>query len=62
MSKENSFQDYTPEITTIAKGAGVVFLGTTVGTGLKYIFELTVARNLGPKLFSVFTLKTMNMS
>lgn len=45
-----------PEISTIVKGAGIGFMGTIAGTGLKYLFELIVARNLGADLFGVFFL------
>lgn len=44
------------EIKTISKGAGIVFVGIIIGRGLKYIFEVTVAQNLGPELFGVFFL------
>jgi O-antigen/teichoic acid export membrane protein len=44
------------EILIIAKGAGIVLFGTVIGTALKYVFELLVARNLGPELFGVFFL------
>jgi len=44
------------EISVIAKGASIVFVGTIIGTALRYIFELLVARNLKPELFGVFFL------
>ena len=44
------------EVTAIARGAGVVMLGTIAGSGLKYLFEFVVARKLGPELFGVFFL------
>lgn len=54
MNVENSTQNPTEEITTIAKGAGVFFIGTAAGTGLKYLFELIVARSLGTGFFGLF--------
>lgn len=44
------------EVTTIARGAGIVLLGTVAGSGLKYLFEFIVARSLGPALFGIFFL------
>ncbi|MBN2435241.1 MAG: flippase [Spirochaetes bacterium] len=44
------------EILIIAKGAGIVFFGSIIGTFLKYLFELITARHLGPELFGVFFL------
>ncbi|MCZ2845869.1 MAG: flippase, partial [Candidatus Bathyarchaeota archaeon] len=44
------------EIVTIAKGAGIVFIGTTIGSGLRYIFQIIIARNLGAELFGAFFL------
>ena len=54
--KNNNLQVNILEIATIAKGAGIVFIGTIIGTGLKYLFELIVARNLGSELFGLFFL------
>jgi len=54
-SKNNNLNNLS-EITTIAKGAGIVFFGTLLGTGLKYLFELIIARDLGPKSFGIFFL------
>lgn len=42
------------EIESIAKGAGIVFFGTVFGVGLKYLFELIVAKDLGVELFGLF--------
>ena len=56
MSIQNDSKIRIPEITTIAKGAGIGFIGTIIGTGLKYLFELIIARNLGARLFGVFFL------
>jgi len=44
------------EISTIIKGAGIAFIGTIIGTGLKFFFELLIARQLGPQLFGIFLL------
>jgi len=56
LNTQNSTQIQSSEIFTIAKGAGIVFIGTIFGTLLKYLFELIVSRQLGPKLFGVFFL------
>jgi O-antigen/teichoic acid export membrane protein len=42
------------EISSIVRGAGTVFFGTILGVGLKYLFELIVAKELGAELFGVF--------
>jgi len=42
------------DISSIARGAGIVFSGTVAGVGFKYLFELAVARSLGPGLFGIF--------
>jgi len=44
------------EIRIIARGAGIIFLGTIAGVALKYVFELILARSLGPDLFGIFFL------
>jgi len=44
------------EVTALARGAGIILLGTAAGSGLKYAFEFVVARGLGPGLFGVFFL------
>jgi O-antigen/teichoic acid export membrane protein len=41
---------------SIARGAGIVFIGTLVGSGLKYAFHVIIARRLGPGLFGLFVL------
>lgn len=56
MSPENETPKPAWEVTVIARGAGLLMLGTIVGSGLKYIFEFVVARRLGPELFGVFFL------
>ncbi|MBN1939643.1 MAG: flippase [Candidatus Aminicenantes bacterium] len=40
----------------IAKGAGVVFLGTAVGSVLRYVFQVIAARGLGAEAFGLWTL------
>jgi len=47
---------HSREITVLVKGAGIVFGGTIIGDALKYLFEVIVARNLGPQLFGIFFL------
>ncbi|MFQ6082633.1 MAG: flippase [Candidatus Aminicenantia bacterium] len=54
--KKNDFQASSQEITTIAKGAGIVFIGTIIGAGLRYVFQIIIARNLGVELFGTFFL------
>jgi len=56
LRNSNASSILSPEITIIAKGAGIVFSGTIIGTGLRYLFEFMVARNLGPDLFGLFFL------
>ena len=51
---QSSFDLHQGEIASIAKGAGTIFFGTIVGVGLKYLFELVVAKELGAELFGVF--------
>ncbi len=55
-STDHQSRVHTHELTIIAKGAGIVFLGTIIGTGLKYLFELITARYLGVNLFGLFFL------
>lgn len=45
-----------PELFSIAHGAGLVFAGSMVGSGLRYVFQLLVARSLGAELFGIFLL------
>jgi O-antigen/teichoic acid export membrane protein len=59
LSREESYQEWpssAAEVTTLAKGAGIVLAGTILGAALRYIFELILARRLGPSLFGVFFL------
>ncbi len=44
------------EITALARGAGIVFVGTLLGLIIKYIFQVIVARHLGAQLFGAFFL------
>ncbi len=55
-TKNSSLDVHQVEITSIARGAGTVFFGTILGAGLKYLFELIVAKNLGAELFGLFFL------
>jgi O-antigen/teichoic acid export membrane protein len=55
MTQDNKGADF-PEILVIAKGAGTVFFGTIIGSVLKYVFDLIIARNLGSELFGLFFL------
>jgi len=44
------------ELFAIAGGTGVIVVGTAIGTVLRYLFQIAVAKNLGPELFGVFIL------
>jgi len=55
MIQENSGFPRT-ELLSLARGAGIVFFGTIAGTGLKYVFQVIVARHLGAELFGLFIL------
>jgi O-antigen/teichoic acid export membrane protein len=56
LKTSNSSAIPVPEITTIARGAGTIFIGMILGAGLRFLFEFIVARNLGPDLFGLFFL------
>jgi len=59
LSHEEGYKEWassTPEVSALAKGAGIFFAGTVLGSALRYIFELILARRLGPSLFGVFFL------
>jgi O-antigen/teichoic acid export membrane protein len=40
----------------VARGAGVVFAGSVVSFGLRYLFQLVVARQVGVAMFGLFSL------
>jgi O-antigen/teichoic acid export membrane protein len=40
----------------MAKGAGIVFAGSIISFGLRYFFQVLVARQIGPELFGIFSL------
>jgi O-antigen/teichoic acid export membrane protein len=44
------------EIMIIARGAGIVFVGSILGAGLKYLIQIILARNLGAEVFGLFFL------
>lgn len=44
------------ELSTVAKGAGIAFAGKVIGTGLKYLTQVIIARYLGIKLFGIYAL------
>jgi len=56
MKNKEHLEVLQAEISSIAKGAGISFTGTLIGVGLKYIFELSVARSLGAEFFGIFFL------
>lgn len=43
-------------VSLIAKGAGIVFVGTVASGGLRYLFQVIVARHVGLELFGLFSL------
>jgi len=45
-----------PELSSIARGAGLIVFGTAVGALFRYLFQLVIARFLGPGLFGTFFL------
>lgn len=55
ISKDNkkTLEDYLPKI---AKGAGIVFLGTILGRMGGYLFRVVAARGLGPESYGLITL------
>lgn len=55
MKTENTLV-LSQEIGTIAKGAGIAFLGIVTGSGLRYVFQIVIAKNLGVELFGLFFL------
>lgn len=44
------------DVTFMAKGAGIVFAGSILSFGLRYFFQVLVARQIGPDLFGLFSL------
>lgn len=54
--KDKSIHQIDPDIITVAKGAGIIFLGTIFGSLLRYSFQILVARHLGANLFGLFIL------
>lgn len=54
--EENSVQPRDRETLVIARGAGIVFAGTLLGSVLRYLFQIAIARTLGPQSFGVFSL------
>jgi O-antigen/teichoic acid export membrane protein len=43
-------------VSVIAKGAGTIFTGNVLNIGLRYLFQIIVARHLGVELYGIFTL------
>ncbi|MFC2169496.1 flippase [Acidobacteriota bacterium] len=56
MERNESQSSSQQDILIIAKGAGIVFFGLVLGTGIRYVFQIIVARNLGPELLGLFIL------
>lgn len=44
------------ELPAIAGGTGIIVAGAAVGAALRFLFQITIAKNLGPELFGVFVL------
>ncbi|MEJ2211429.1 MAG: flippase [Anaerolineae bacterium] len=53
---EDRGQALDRETLTIARGAGIVFVGSLLGSGLRYLFQIAIARTMGPESFGVFSL------
>lgn len=53
---EDREQTLDRETLTIARGAGIVFVGSLLGSGLRYLFQIAIARTMGPESFGVFSL------
>jgi O-antigen/teichoic acid export membrane protein len=47
---------YSEHASLIAKGAGIVYAGAIIGGGLRYLFQVIVARHMGVELFGLFSL------
>jgi O-antigen/teichoic acid export membrane protein len=43
-------------VSLIAKGAGIIFVGIVASGGLRYLFQVIVARHVGVELFGLFSL------
>ncbi len=54
--EESRGQTFDRETLTIARGAGIVFAGTLLGSGLRYLFQIAIARTLGAQAFGAFSL------
>ncbi len=50
----NDILNSSREITSVAKGAGVVFAGTIIGTVLRYLFRAIIGRFIGPTQVGLF--------
>jgi len=53
---DNSSPSYFAFIPRIAKGAGIVFAGSIASYGLRYLFYLIIARQIGAGDFGVFSI------
>jgi O-antigen/teichoic acid export membrane protein len=53
-SNEHRASDHA--MITIARGAGIAFTGIIIGSGLRYLFQVIVARNLRTEVFGLFFL------
>jgi O-antigen/teichoic acid export membrane protein len=56
MSEQQTLWALDGDLTTVAKGAGIAFIGKASGTGFKYLTQVVLARFLGPALFGIFAL------
>lgn len=48
--------NYANEVTTIAKGAGIVLVGTVFFVGALYLFNIYIARVLGPGNYGLYSI------
>jgi O-antigen/teichoic acid export membrane protein len=52
--KQKSIDSSSEEFIVIAKGAGIVLVGTAIGTGMRLLFRAFIGRYLGPSLLGLF--------
>lgn len=51
---DSELKGKSEEVIIIAKGAGIVILGTLIGTGLRFLYRVIIGRYLGPSLLGLF--------
>ncbi|MBE9570812.1 MAG: oligosaccharide flippase family protein, partial [Proteobacteria bacterium] len=55
-NKENKCELHKPELTCIAEGSSISFVGKVIGGGFQYLYVIIVARMLGADSFGLFVL------